>query len=46
VEHAIAEAHKDDVLADALVIPTYGGYGMPNLRYGPRLTPQSSPRKF
>ena len=36
VEHAIAETHKDDVLADAPVIATHGSYGLPNLRYGPR----------
>jgi hypothetical protein len=36
VENAIPESQKDEVLADAPVIPTHGSYGLPSLRYGPR----------
>jgi hypothetical protein len=34
VEHAIAESHKEEVLADAPRIPHRGSYAMPSLRYG------------
>ena len=35
VEQAIAPRYKDEVLADAPVIPDRGSYGLPNLNYGP-----------
>ena len=36
VEQAMPAALKDDVLADAPVIPDRGSYGLPSLHYGPR----------
>ena len=36
VDQAMPTSRKDEVLADAPVIPQRGTYGIPNLRYGPR----------
>jgi hypothetical protein len=36
VDQAIPVARKDEVLADAPVIPNHGSYGLPSLKYGPR----------
>ncbi len=36
VDQAIPLKYKDEVLADAPVIPDRGSYGVPNLRYGPK----------
>lgn len=35
VEQAIMPQHREEVLADAPVIPDRGSYGLPNLNYGP-----------
>ena len=36
VDQAIYPRFKEEVLADAPVIPTRGSYGVPNLRHGPK----------
>jgi hypothetical protein len=36
VDHAIPVSRKDQVLADAPVIPHHGSYGLPSLKYGPQ----------
>lgn len=36
VEHAIRPCFKDEVLADAPLIPNHGSYALPSLRRGPR----------
>jgi SM-20-related protein len=38
VEHALAPALKDDVLADAPAIPDRGSYALPELSYGPEFS--------
>lgn len=35
VEKAIVPRHRDEILADAPIIPDRGSYGLPNLNYGP-----------
>lgn len=37
VEQAVSPRFKDEVLAGAPEIPDRGSYGLPSLRYGPRL---------
>jgi hypothetical protein len=36
IEQAIPLKYKEEVLADAPVIPDRGSYGVPNLKYGPK----------
>jgi len=36
VDQVMPESMKDEILADAPVIPHRGTYGVPNLRYGPK----------
>lgn len=36
VDRAMSPSFKEEVLADAPVIPNHGSYGLPSLRYGPR----------